>query len=189
MTPTLGEAPYWYLTRSTGVVAFVLLTVTLALGVAATQRALATPAWPRFATQGLHRNVSLLGLAFLGAHVTTTVLDSFVDLSGWSAFAPGASHYRTTWVALGTTAFDLTLLVVVSSLVRTRLPVGVWRGVHLSAYLAWPLAWLHFLRTGTDAVQGRFGFWVAIGCAAVVGLAAGVRIALPDKGSTQLQQG
>jgi preprotein translocase subunit SecG len=41
--PTLSEAPYWYLTRSTGIVAFVLLTVALAVGIAATQRTLASP--------------------------------------------------------------------------------------------------------------------------------------------------
>ena len=59
---TFSSSPLWYLTRSTGITAFVLLTLTTVLGIAATQRALASPAWPRFATQQLHRNVSLLAM-------------------------------------------------------------------------------------------------------------------------------
>jgi sulfoxide reductase heme-binding subunit YedZ len=174
--PTLSEAPYWYLTRSTGITAFVLLTVAMAFGVAATQRALASPAWPRFATQGLHRNVSLLGLAFLAVHIPTTILDGFVPISWWSVVLPGASSYRTLWVACGTIAFDITVIVIASSLVRLRMGPDAWRWLHLTVYAAWPLMWLHFLKTGTDAAHGRFGLWIAIACAGVVGAATGVRL-------------
>ncbi|MCW2498603.1 MAG: ferric reductase [Frankiales bacterium] len=174
--PTLSEAPYWYLTRSTGIVAFVLLTVALAVGIAATQRTLASPSWPRFATQGLHRNVSLLGVAFLGVHIVTTLLDGFVNITWWAAVVPGASHYRTLWVALGTVAFDLTVLVLITSLLRLRLSAALWRRVHWSAYALWPLSWLHFLKTGTDAAHGRFGVWLAIACAGVVSAAVAGRV-------------
>jgi sulfoxide reductase heme-binding subunit YedZ len=174
--PTLSEAPYWYLTRSTGIVAFVLLTVALAVGIAATQRTLASPSWPRFATQGLHRNVSVLGVAFLGVHIVTTLLDGFVNITWWAAVVPGVSHYRTVWVALGTVAFDLTVLVLVTSLLRVRLSAALWRRVHWSAYALWPLSWLHFLKTGTDAAHGRFGVWLAIACAGVVSAAVAGRV-------------
>jgi predicted ferric reductase len=176
--PTLSQAPYWYLTRSTGITAFVLLTIAMAFGVAATQRTLASPAWPRFATQNLHRNVSLLGLAFLCVHIVTTIVDGFVTISWWSIVVPFASQYRTLWVALGTIAFDLTLIVVITSLVRLRMNAQVWRWLHYTVYVAWPLTWLHFLKTGTDAAQGRFGIWLGIGCAGVVGAALAIRVAV-----------
>ena len=86
--PTLGQAPLWYLSRSTGIVSFVLMTLTLCLGIASTQRALASPGWPRFATQGLHRNVSLLALGFLGVHIVSTIADSYVSISWWAAVLP-----------------------------------------------------------------------------------------------------
>jgi sulfoxide reductase heme-binding subunit YedZ len=178
--PTLGQAPLWYLSRSTGIVSFVLVTVSLGLGIASTQRALASPRWPRFATQGLHRNVSLLALGFLLVHIVTTVMDSFVDISWWAAVVPGVSHYRGTWVALGTLAFDIILAVVVTSLYRLRMNATYWRWLHYTVYAAWPLAWLHFLRTGTDAAHGRFGLWIAIAAAAVVGAAVGARTTLRD---------
>ena len=178
--PTLDQAPLWYLSRSTGIVSFVLVTVALCLGIASTQRALASPRWPRFATQGLHRNVSLLGLAFLAVHVVATVADDYVDISWWTAVVPGASHYRGTWVALGTTAFDTVVIVIITSLYRLRMNATYWRWLHWTVYAAWPLAWLHFLKTGTDAAHGRFGLWIAISAAAVVGAAVGARTTLRD---------
>jgi hypothetical protein len=178
--PTLGEAPLWYLSRSTGIVSFVLITVALCLGIASTQRALASPSWPRFATQNLHRNVSLLGLGFLLVHVVVTILDSYVDIGWLTAFVPGVSGYRALWVSLGTLSFDLVVAVVLTSLVRMRLSARWWRWLHYSVYAAWPMAWLHFLKTGTDAAHGRFGLWIALAAAVLVGAAVGARTTLRD---------
>src|SRR5437879_300648 len=107
-------------------VSFVLLTVALCLGIASTSRALASPHWPRFATQGLHRNVSLLALAFLGVHIVATISDGYVSISWWNVIVPGLSHYRGLWVALGTVAFDLVLVVIVTSLLRLQMSATVW---------------------------------------------------------------
>src|ERR1035441_10894651 len=74
-----GPSVYWYLTRSTGAVAMLLLSIALALGVVDVQR-WSTPRWPRFVLDSLHRNVSLLALAFLVAHILTSVLDSFAPI-------------------------------------------------------------------------------------------------------------
>ncbi|MBV9098698.1 MAG: ferric reductase-like transmembrane domain-containing protein [Frankiaceae bacterium] len=158
-----STAPLWYTTRSTAIVAFVLLTVSMFLGIAATQRSIASRQWPRFATQDLHRNVSLLALGFIAAHILTTLLDTFVYVGWWSAVVPGTSPYRRFWVALGTIAFDAILVVIGTSLVRHRMPLRLWRAVHWSVYAVWPLAFVHFLETGTDAAHGRFGLWLDIG--------------------------
>ena len=97
-----SSAPLWYATRSTAIVAFVLLTVSMFLGIAATQRSIASRHWPRFATQDLHRNVSLLALGFILTHIVTTLLDTFVYVGWWSFVVPGTSPYRRLWVSLGT---------------------------------------------------------------------------------------
>src|SRR5258708_4028582 len=114
---TAGPSPLWYATRATGVMALVLLTATVVLGVAGTAR-LATPHWPRMITAQLHRNLSLLAVAFVAAHVVTTVLDPYAPIGWISAIVPFASPYRTLWLGLGTVAFDLLLPVVVPSLLR-----------------------------------------------------------------------
>ncbi len=185
--PTLSQAPYWYLTRSTGITAFVLLTVSIAFGIAATHRALASPAWPRFATQNLHRNVSVLSLAFLAVHIVTTIVDGFVTISWWAVVVPFVSDYRPLWVAFGTIAFDLTLIVIVSSLLRLRISATLWRRIHYTSYAAWPLTFLHFLNTGTDAAHGRFGIWIDIACAGVIAAALAVRVVAGDNAPRPLR--
>jgi hypothetical protein len=64
---TAGPSPLWYATRASGVMALVLLTATVVLGVAGTAR-FATPRWPRVITARLHRSLSLLAVAFVAAH-------------------------------------------------------------------------------------------------------------------------
>jgi hypothetical protein len=66
-----STTPLWYLTRATGLVALVLLTLNMACGLLTSVR-YQRPAWPRFVTIGLHRNIALLALAFTGLHIATT---------------------------------------------------------------------------------------------------------------------
>jgi hypothetical protein len=70
-----SSTPLWYLTRATGLIALVLLTASMALGLLSSVR-FQRPALPRFVTAGLHQNSSLLALAFTGIHVVTTLADS-----------------------------------------------------------------------------------------------------------------
>jgi methionine sulfoxide reductase heme-binding subunit len=147
---TAGPSPLWYATRATGVVALLLLTGTVILGIAGVAR-LDTPRWPRLLTAGLHRSMSLLAVAFVGAHVLTTVLDTYAPIGWISVIVPFTSPYRTLWLSLGTIAFDLLLAVVITSLLRVRLGYRSWRAVHWLGYASWPIALWHGLGTGTDS--------------------------------------
>jgi predicted ferric reductase len=160
---TAGPSPLWYATRATGVMALVLLTATVVLGVAGTAR-FATPRWPRVITARLHRNLSLLAVAFVATHVLTTELDPYAPVGWVSAIVPFASPYRTFWLGLGTVAFDMLLAVVVTSLLRARLGYRAWRAVHWLGYACWPVALWHGLGTGTDSRLS----WLLAGDAACV---------------------
>jgi sulfoxide reductase heme-binding subunit YedZ len=144
-----SSTPLWYTTRATGLVALVLLTGSMALGllswVGVDRRT-----WPRFVTLAMHRNVALLALTFTVAHVLTTVLDSFVSIPLPDAFIPFVSSYRPFWVGLGAISFDLMIALIVTSLVRARLGQRSWRLVHWSAYACWPVAVVHGLGSGSD---------------------------------------
>ncbi|MGE3289682.1 MAG: ferric reductase-like transmembrane domain-containing protein [Pseudonocardia sp.] len=155
----------WYVSRSTGVVCLMLLTATTALGLASSGR-VRTP-WPRFVTQSLHRTLSLLAVLLLAGHIVAVVVDGSVGIRIVEALVPFIGTYRPLWLGLGAIAADLVLLVVVTSLVRTRLPHALWRGVHLTAYALWPVSMLHALGTGSDPRQAWFTV-LALVCAAVV---------------------
>lgn len=166
LAATVGPSTYWYLTRSTGVVALLLLTATVALGVIDVRR-YASPRWPRFLIDGLHRNLSLLSLAFLTLHVITTVLDSFAPISLLAAFIPFATSYRPFWIGLGAVAFDLLLALVITSLLRRRLGFAAWRMTHWLAYACWPIALLHGLGSGSD-VKSSWLLLISVGCVLAV---------------------
>jgi DMSO/TMAO reductase YedYZ heme-binding membrane subunit len=144
-----SSTPLWYTTRATGVVALLLLTGSMALGLLS-WIGVDRPGWPRFVTLAMHRNVALLALAFTVVHVLTTVLDSFVAIPLPDAFIPFISSYRPFWVGLGAISFDLMIALIVTSLLRARLGQRSWRLVHWAAYACWPVAVVHGLGTGTD---------------------------------------
>ena len=149
MTPHLVAAAanwklMWYLTRGSGAVVLVLLSASVALGVAGliSRGALA----PRFAVAALHRNVSLLAVVFLGVHIATTLADTYAPIGLKDAFIPFLSSYRPLWLGLGAVACDLLLALIVTSLLRVRLGLRTWRLTHWFAYACWPVALLHAAR-------------------------------------------
>ncbi|MDX6451272.1 MAG: methionine sulfoxide reductase heme-binding subunit [Gaiellaceae bacterium] len=166
---------YWYLTRSLGVAALVLLTASVALGVLSVTR-WRSERWPRFVTTGLHRNLTLLAICFVAGHVATTVADGYTPIGVQDAFIPFVSSYRPVWLGLGAVAADLLLALVVTSLLRERIGYRAWRYVHWLAYVSWPVALVHALGTGSDAA---FGWMRIVGAASigVVALAALARVA------------
>lgn len=161
-----SSTPLWYLTRATGVVALVLLTASMGLGLLTSVRYV-RPSWPRFVTVGLHQNVSLLALAFTVIHIVTTLADSYAPIRVQDVVIPFISVYRPLWLGLGAVAFDLMVALIVTSLLRTRMSHRSWRLVHWGSYLCWPVAVLHGLGTGSDT-QVRWVLAVTVACVAVI---------------------
>jgi predicted ferric reductase len=179
-----GPSMLWYATRATGVVALVLLTIAVALGVAGTAR-FSSAKMPRLVRSGLHRTVSLLSVSFVAVHVLTAVLDPYASIRLTSAVIPFMSHYRPFWLSLGTIAFDLLLALVLTSLARARLGYRAWRGVHLLAYASWPIALWHGLGTGTDSKVWWLLLLDAL-CVLAVGAAALWRLRTVQPGRLRL---
>jgi sulfoxide reductase heme-binding subunit YedZ len=151
-TPTaaaIGGKAFWFLTRASGLVAIVLLSATIVLGVVASV-GWTTTRWPRFLSQDVHRNLSLLCLAFVGVHVVTTVADGYVPIGFLDTVLPFRSPYRPLYLGLGALCLDLLLAVLITSGLRHRIGYGSWRFVHWLAYLCWPIALIHGLGSGTD---------------------------------------
>jgi sulfoxide reductase heme-binding subunit YedZ len=171
---TSGPSLDWYLTRSTGSVALLLLSVAVALGVADVRR-WRTPAWPRFVVNALHRNSSLLALVFLALHILTAVLDSFASISLLDAFVPFVGSYRPFWLGLGAVAGDLLLAVILTSLLRRHVGTRAWRATHWLVYACWPIALLHTVGTGSD-VKNVWLQVLGVACIALVLAAVLVRV-------------
>jgi DMSO/TMAO reductase YedYZ heme-binding membrane subunit len=165
----------WYASRATGVVALLLLTAVMLLGILVSRQG-RLPGLPGFAVTGLHRNLSLLATAFVAVHVLSAVLDGYVDIPIVSAVVPFASPYERFWLGLGAVSFDLLLAAGVTSLLRRHMSRRGWRAVHLASYACWPIAWVHSVYSSGDMRHG-FLFFLAVACAIAVVVAAGWRLA------------
>jgi len=155
----------WYLTRASGTTSLLLLTLAVLLGVITSMDG-TVPGLPRFVTGAVHRNVSLLALVFLGLHITTTVVDGYAPIGWIDGVVPFISGYHPLELGVGTLAFDLILASIATSMLRSRIGYPVWRTVHLSAYLCWPIALLHGITIGTDRAEA----WMLVVDAICVGV-------------------
>jgi predicted ferric reductase len=162
----------WFSSRATGLVSLLLITATVVLGASHSGR-VASTGWPRFTLHAVHRNLSLLTLAFLVVHIATAIVDPYAKIAWLDAVAPFTSVYHPFVLGLGAVAFDLLLAVLVTSMLRGRIPLGLWRGVHVASYAMFPVVVWHGLGIG----GGDSTLWWVIAltvacCVAVVGAVA-----------------
>ena len=170
--PTAGTA-----SRATGVVAMVLLTAVVVLGILASRRG-RVPGVPRFTALNLHQFLSLTAVVFLAAHILTAVAIPFAHVKVVAAVVPFVSSYQPVWLGLGAVSLDLTVALVVTSLLRRQIGRRAWRAVHWLAYVCWPTALAHSIGTSRDMRSGRL-LDLAVGCILTVLAAAGWRLTGP----------
>jgi hypothetical protein len=144
------DTALWMLGRGTGVVALVLLTASLCLGIVVRSRR-TFAALPRYGVTAVHKTASLTATGLIAVHVLTLLLDPQAGLRITDAVLPFAGSYRPVWLGLGTLGLELVALVALSGLLRKRLGERAFRAVHLTSYGLWPVAVAHGLGTGTDA--------------------------------------
>jgi sulfoxide reductase heme-binding subunit YedZ len=162
----------WYAARSAGIVAYLLLSGSVVVGVSmSSKRKLA---WPRFAVEGVHRFLSILTGVFIVIHGGSLLLDRIVPTSLTQVIVPFTSSYKPLTVGLGVAAADLLAAIAVTNALRARLPYGVWRRVHYGTIAVWLGATAHALFSGTDRHDGWFLALVG-GAALVVALAFAAR--------------
>ncbi len=173
----MNEQFWWFLARSSGIVAWALLVGSVCLGLVLSTRALGkrpTPAW----SLDLHRGVSGLAVALTAVHLVALVLDSYVEFGALEILVPMTSSWRPVAVTWGVVALYLLVAVEVSSLLRTRIPARIWRRIHLTSFALYLVATLHFVTAGTD-VEGVPGTAAIVGSMVLIASLTLVRILAP----------
>jgi predicted ferric reductase len=143
---------WWYLTRSSGIIAWLMLTATVIWGILLSTKAFPNqrrPVW----LLAVHRWLAGLMLSFLAIHLVALVADSYVSFDLADLTVPYASDWKPGAVALGVIAMWLLVTVQVTSLAMRRLPRRFWRIVHLSSYVAFWLTSMHAAFAGTDTTS------------------------------------
>ncbi|MBU6233043.1 MAG: ferric reductase-like transmembrane domain-containing protein [Acidobacteria bacterium] len=165
-------SPYfWYTSRTTGVVSLVFLTLVCVAGILVSTR-VGGRRIGRFELNEIHRSLSMSAMIFVGIHVITTVIDTYVPIGWISSVVPFTSPYKSLPVAIGTVAFDAMLAVWLTSLVKERLNFSSWRAVHWGSYVAFVTSALHAYTVGTDA-HTHWCLYTLYGCLGTL-LVAGI---------------
>lgn len=140
---------WWYLTRSSGIVATVLAVAALAWGLMFSARATGErlrPAW----WLDLHNWLGGLTLAFTGVHVLASFADHDSGIGLKQVFIPGTATDQTTAITFGVLATYVFIVVVFTSWPKLRARRSVWRAIHLLSLPATVLAGVHAYKTGSD---------------------------------------
>ncbi|HQV58790.1 MAG TPA: ferric reductase-like transmembrane domain-containing protein [Ilumatobacteraceae bacterium] len=146
---------WWYLTRSSGIIAWLMLTASVIWGILVSTKAFPNqrrPVW----LLAVHRWLAGLMLCFLAIHLVALVADSYVSFDLADLTVPYVSDWKPGAVALGVVAMWLLVAVQLTSLAMRRLPRRFWRVVHLTSYVAFWLTSLHGAYAGTDTTSRMY---------------------------------
>ncbi|NTU66518.1 MAG: hypothetical protein HGB08_01185 [Candidatus Moranbacteria bacterium] len=143
----------WYIIRSFGMVSFLLLYVSIFLGIAIRfpgLRRLINPAY----SLDIHRLISVQALFFALFHGLAGMWDKYINLTLKDVFIPFASSYEPGMMALGTIAMYLMVALIVSSYLKSRIPYGAWRAIHSLNFFLYAFSFVHAIHLGTDLQSG-----------------------------------
>jgi predicted ferric reductase len=140
----------WYITRASGLVAFLLLWLSTLWGLGISTRILGGKLHGSF-TVDFHQVTSLLALGFTAIHVLILLLDTFTPFSVAQVLVPFISDYRPGWVGLGVISLYIVALVTVTFYLRDRIGSKTFRAIHTLSLLGFFGAVLHGLFSGTDS--------------------------------------
>jgi hypothetical protein len=172
----------WDVARAGGFVAYVLVTASVAMGLALSLRWYSR-SWPRWATTDLHRHVTLLAIVFTGVHTLAVWLDPFMAFGPAEVLVPLASHYRPIWMALGIVAAYLLIAIWLSERIQRLVGYPWWRRLHYLTFGIYGLVTIHGLAMGSDT-RTIWGLAIYGGSAVLVGGLLTIRLMLPGRRGT-----
>ncbi len=146
-----SENVTWFITRSAGFIAYLLLWLSTAWGLALPSKIFDRLLHRTF-TFDFHQYISLLSLGFLALHVLVLLVDQYLPFTWVQLFVPFLAPYRPFWVGIGVIALYLTVLVTITFYIRQRIGMKTFRYIHYSSLIAYLGATAHSLFSGTDTV-------------------------------------
>jgi sulfoxide reductase heme-binding subunit YedZ len=139
----------WYITRSAGLTAYVLLWLSTAWGLAVSSK-IFDQLLHRSFTYDFHQFISLLAIGFLALHIGVLLVDRYLPYTLAEILVPFLSPYRPVWVGIGVLGFYLTLLVTITFYLRSRIGAKAFRAIHVLSLVGYLAATVHGFFAGTD---------------------------------------
>jgi DMSO/TMAO reductase YedYZ heme-binding membrane subunit len=146
----MNPQAWWFVIRASGLLAYVLVGLTVIVGLLLSTRLLGRRPPPDWMLDW-HRFLGGLSLVFTVLHLLSLLIDDYIQFRLVDLFVPFVASWRPVALAIGIVAFYMAVAVQVTSLVRHRMPARWWRRVHQLSVPLFVLATAHLLLAGTDA--------------------------------------
>jgi sulfoxide reductase heme-binding subunit YedZ len=168
----VDDLVFWFAARATGLTAFAAISLSVVSGEALRTSVLDFLASNR-AIRRLHDFTTPLWIPLVIAHVVTLILDRTARIQVADAFIPFGVEYAPLQIGLGTIAFDILIVVTVTSWLRKRMNNTLWQWIHRTSYVAFVAIFFHSLTSGTDFSAPLVSAlsWSTAAALAILGLA------------------
>jgi len=170
----VSEKLSWYVSRSSGIVAWFLVAASILWGLALSGRLVrrrGIPAW----LLDLHRYLGTLSIVFTAVHLLGLVGDNYTHFAWRELFVPMASAWQPGNVAWGIAAFYLLVAIQITSWLMRRMPRRLWHAIHLSSFMLFVTGTIHGFRAGTD-MENRLLRWGGLACITLIVMLLGFRL-------------
>jgi methionine sulfoxide reductase heme-binding subunit len=155
MAPNPADHTWWLASRASGVVAMILITASVFIGLTLSTRVLKGPGLSRWLAAA-HEQAALGGLVAIALHGVTLLGDPFLNPGVKGIAVPFAIDFKTLWVGLGIIGGYLAALTGLTFYARKRIGVARWRKLHRLTIVAYGLSLVHTIQAGTDFQAGSW---------------------------------
>ena len=141
---------WWLASRASGIVALLLVSFSVLIGLTMATKVLGRPKLNR-TLASLHEHAALGGLIAISVHGLTLLGDRWLDPGVSGLLVPFTMDYRPAFSGLGIIAGFLAALLGLSFYLRRTIGAKLWRTAHRFTLLVYVLGVVHTLGAGTDA--------------------------------------
>lgn len=150
---------WWLASRASGVVALVLVTISVGLGLMMASKLMRRPGFSRVMTS-LHEQTALAGMFAITVHAVTLIGDPWLKPGVVGVLVPFVMDYRPFYTGLGVIAGLLALFLGLTFYARKDVGSKFWRKIHRATTLVYVLAVVHTIGAGTDASAVWMKWWL-----------------------------
>ncbi len=151
-TAATDSRVYWYMARSAGIVAYLLLWGAVAFGILVSDKILDGLVKAPVVFE-VHKFLSILALIVGMFHGVVLLGDSFMKFTVLDILIPFLSPYQPFWVGLGILGLYLTVILVGSFYIKKRIGHRTWKLIHYASFAVWIMTSLHGIFAGSDSSQ------------------------------------
>ncbi len=168
---TLQTHGWWLASRASGLLALVLVTISVGIGLTMAGKVMRRPGLSR-KLMAVHEHTAVAGIVAIAVHGITLLGDPWLNPGIGGIVVPFEMGFRPLFTGLGILGGYLAALLGLSFYFRKRIGAKLWRKAHRATVVVYLLGLVHAFGAGTDASAPWFRWWVLATTPPIAGLFA-----------------